>query len=63
LFFTALEKVKEYARKAGHLPTIVSENVEGIRYRRFDADQVRCLGFSYIQCGTIELAIYYPTIL
>jgi hypothetical protein len=43
LFFTALQKVKEYAAERGHLPTIISENVEGIRYRRQGAVQVRCL--------------------
>jgi hypothetical protein len=43
LFFTALQKVKEYAAERGHLPTIISENVEGIRYRRQDAVQVRSL--------------------
>jgi hypothetical protein len=42
LFFTALAKVKQYAEKAGHLPVIVSENVQGIRFRRWDVQQVSC---------------------
>jgi hypothetical protein len=42
LFFKALEKVKEYAQKSGHLPTIISENVQGRRFRRWDEVQVRC---------------------
>ena len=36
LFFTALEKVCEYATQAGVLPTLVSENVRGIRFRTKD---------------------------
>jgi hypothetical protein len=35
LVFTAIDKVLQYARVAGHLPVIVSENVAGRRYRRF----------------------------
>jgi site-specific DNA-cytosine methylase len=42
LFFTALEKVQEYARISGHLPTLISENVQGRRFRRWDESQVRC---------------------
>jgi hypothetical protein len=34
LFFTAIDKVSQYAAKAGHLPVIVSENVAGRRVRR-----------------------------
>jgi site-specific DNA-cytosine methylase len=42
LFFKALEKVQEYARITGHLPTLISENVQGRRFRRWDESQVRC---------------------
>jgi methyl coenzyme M reductase alpha subunit len=40
LIFTAIDKVKENAKDAGHLPVIVSENVAGRRYRRWDDRQV-----------------------
>jgi hypothetical protein len=58
LFFTALNKVREYAAWAGHLPTIVSENVQGRRFRRWDEEQVCC------DCTeltlTLSLQVYSP---
>jgi hypothetical protein len=36
LIFTAIDKIKQYAKVAGRLPVIVSENVAGRRYRRWD---------------------------
>lgn len=38
LFFTALRKVREYHRRVGVLPTIISENVQGRRHRTTDDD-------------------------
>jgi broad-specificity NMP kinase len=40
LFFTAVDKVSVYAKKTGHLPTIISENVQGRRYRHRDVRTV-----------------------
>jgi hypothetical protein len=40
LIFTAIDKIKQYAKVAGRLPVIVSENVAGMRYRRWDETQV-----------------------
>jgi hypothetical protein len=47
LFFTAVGKVKEYATTTGHLPTIISENVQGRRHRHKDAITV---------CATVHVA-------
>jgi hypothetical protein len=44
LFFTAVNKVKEYADVTGHLPHILSENVQGRRYRHSDHSEVRSFG-------------------
>ena len=33
LFFVALDKIKRYTQKKGNLPIIVSENVQGRRFR------------------------------
>lgn len=41
LFFTAVDKVKQYAEVTGHLPTIVSENVQGRRFRHRNDSLVR----------------------
>lgn len=41
LFFTALDKVVAYFKMSGVLPTLVSENVKGITFRRWDAAKVR----------------------
>jgi site-specific DNA-cytosine methylase len=41
LFFVAVNKVLEYSKVTGHLPTIVSENVKGRRFRHRDVDKVR----------------------
>ena len=41
LFFDAVARVKEYAMITGRHPVIISENVTGIAFRRWDAKQVR----------------------
>jgi site-specific DNA-cytosine methylase len=51
LFFTAVNKVKQYAHLSGHLPTILSENVQGRRFRRLDTRdkrKVRSFGSSLL---------------
>jgi hypothetical protein len=58
LFFTALNKVREYAAWAGHLPTIVSENVQGRRFRRWDEEQVCC--DCTVLTLTLSLQVYSP---
>jgi hypothetical protein len=40
LFFTAVAEVKTYVAMAGHLPVVVSENVQGRRWRRHGDEQV-----------------------
>jgi site-specific DNA-cytosine methylase len=41
LFFVAVSKVLEYSKVTGQLPTIISENVKGRRFRHRDVDKVR----------------------
>ena len=41
LFFVAVKKVQDYAAWSGSLPTIISENVQGRRFRRWDDALVR----------------------
>lgn len=43
LFFVALDKVREYSATAGHMPTIISENVLGRKQRHKDEATV-CSG-------------------
>jgi hypothetical protein len=54
-FFTAVDRVKQYADVTGHLPTIISENVQGRRFRH--RNEVRCVRYTLQSCVNAD-AVY-----
>lgn len=55
LFFTAVEKVKQYAASTGHLPMLVSENVQGRRFRHWDKGTVRSRHLHFVDALVLFL--------